>query len=469
MKILTNLLSSLIEIINGYITLILAIGAVVIIALIVFNIVRFISLRQMRQLLYYDDLTGVKKSAYLEKKFNDILVELDRDATLFYINIDNFKNYNDLFGYQTANRILAEFGKRLLELSQPYHHVFRVHSDRFIMIYPEKNDQFGHQILKRLKEPYDVEEQSFSLTVSMGSYKISETNPRFYEILLRGELALERAKSVGKDQWIAYSEGMKEKHHNAFDMYTFIKDALKNEQFFLEFQPIVSSKTKQMVGLESLIRFEDKRRLIFPSELISYAEKFNLIEEIDRYVVEKSFEAYQIFKQKGLKFSFLAVNVSSSEINDDTFVEYLATTAKYYDVDPKSIVIEFTETADPNKLENESRFIEQVRSLGFKVAIDDFGSGYSSMLRLSKNTLDRIKIDKSFVNDIMQSSSNQNLVEAMVGLARAFNLEVIVEGVETEEDYLFMKSLNIEYVQGYYFYKPHPLNEIIDMFTNKNN
>ncbi len=166
-----------------------------------------------------------------------------------------------------------------------------------------------------------------------------------------------------------------------------------------------------------------------------------------------------------MPLDFIAVNISSSEVLNEDFFDFIESTAKTYEINPSDVVIEFTETVDPERLENESRFIRRLRSIGFKVAIDDFGSGYSSMIRLSKTTLDRIKIDKSFVTDIVNSNSNQALIKAMVDLGRAFNIDVVVEGVETKEEYDFMRQQAIQYIQGYYFYKGMEANEIIRLFA----
>ncbi len=468
MRILTQILSSITEWLVTWINPIITISAIIIIALIVFGVIRTITLKNTRKLLYVDALTGIHKSEYLEKNFSDLVLKQDKDVTFFYINIDNFKNYNDIFGYNTANRILVEFASRLLSLSD---NVFRVHSDRFIMLLDKSEDEmrdFTKQLLKKLKEAYFIESQPLTITVSIGTYQIKDNSLRYHDCLYRSELALEKAKTIGKDKMVEYSENLKSEHHNAFEMYQVIKKALFDESFYMQFQPIVKTESQKVVGFESLLRYEDKHKMIFPAQIIEYAERFNLIEKIDKYVVKKSFETYQALKKQNLKFEFLAVNISSSEIHDKTFITYLHKMLKKYHVDPKEIVIEFTETADPDKLENEFSFIKTLRKIGLKVAIDDFGSGYSSMYRLSKNPLDRIKIDKSFVQDLIHSESNKKLIRSMVNLAREFELEVICEGVETKAEFDFVKSLGIDYVQGYYFYKALSFEDTVSVLTNQN-
>lgn len=445
---------------NFYIILFVAIG--IIIALLAYNFIRLRHLKNYRHMLYNDTLTNIKKSIYLEQYFTDILVDFDRDVSMYYINIDNFKNYNDLFGFHTANKILVEFGERLKSVVD-YDQIFRVHSDRFILLNPLEEDvdrAFSKKLLKILKEPYLIEDQDIVLTVSIGRYDIKDSNPKFYNAILRSELALDEAKVIGKDQMVVYSTALKDEHHNAFDMFHLLKDAIQSDNFYLEFQPIVTAKNETIVGFESLIRIEDKHRLIFASDLIAYAERFNMIEAVDRLVVQKTFEAYCFLKKKKVPFEFLSMNISSREIRNLSFIDYLKSMLSKYNIEAANIVIEFTETLDPEGLDDESKFIESLRNLGFKVAIDDFGSGYSSMLRLSKNTLDRIKIDKMFVNDILNSPANQALVKAMVDLADAFGLDVIVEGVENKEAFEFMRDLNIKYIQGYYFYRPMKIETI---------
>jgi|GEM_PF-1022708 len=466
-----NILSSLTEWMMDYFGQILTIGVILIIALIVFNIVRYLSHRKTKELLYNDPLTGIRKSEYLKERFQDIMTDADGELTFYYINIDNFKNHNALFGYAMANRLLAGFASRLESVVDDEGYLGRVHSDRFVVIYPQPYRDVqatGRIMLEKLREPFTIDNQEMSLTVSVGSYHINSLSARFQDALYFSELALERAKNKGKDKLVEYTDDLKKSHDSAFEMFRVIKKALKHNEFFLEFQPIVATEDERIVGFESLLRFHDKHRLLFTAEIINYAERFNLIGEIDRFVVKRSFETYQKLVGDGVPFEFLALNISSSEVHNEWFIDYLVRMARQHDVPPSSIIIEFTETVDPEKIENEFSFIDKLREHGFKIAIDDFGSGYSSMMRLSKSQLDRIKIDKTFLNDLEESESNRSLIRAMVNLADEFDLDVICEGVETREAYDFIRSLGVKYVQGYLFYKPLTLDYIINTFTNKN-
>lgn len=440
------------------------------VALIIYAALTTRSKRQVQTLMFTDQLTNIYNARYLETHFSDILMTIDESISFYYINIDNFKNYNDLFGFHVADKLLKGFSSRLTNIAPASSHVFRVHSDRFIVLSAARKDKdgaFTNELLKKLKKPYTIDEHEFRITVSIGRYVISDERPLYQDVLLKSELALDEAKRIGKDQAVVYDSRMREDHHNMFDMYRFIKDALKNNTFYMEFQPIMDTKNKTLAGLEALIRFKAKRKLLFPGDIINYAEKFNLIDEIDRYVIKHTFEAYRRFKQEGVPIRFIAVNISSSELHNSDFLTFIKQMLKEYSIDPKEVVIEFTETVDPQKLENESRFISDLRAIGLRVAIDDFGSGYSSMIRLSRTKLDRIKIDKSFVSNIVTSPSNQALIKAMVDLGRAFNLDVVVEGVETQAEYDFMLQQGIDYIQGYYFYRAMNTQAVITSFTNQ--
>jgi diguanylate cyclase (GGDEF)-like protein len=429
---------------------------------IVFIIVYF-SIKNKRKLtetfksmIYDDELTQTKNLTYLREFFNDIVISFDQDVMMYYINIDNFKNYNDLLGHKLANRILQDVTSRIKKLIAPYETVYRVHSDHFIILYPsseDKNEVFSKKLLRVLKEPYVASVHTMKITVSVGRYLINENNPRFQDCLLRSELALQEAKTYGKDQVIAYSRKLKQKNSEAFTMYRLIKDALKEKTFFLEYQPIVHSQTGKVVGLESLIRIHHKEKIYYPQDIINYAEKYHLIEEIDRFVITESFSAFNRIKAKGKTLEFLSVNISTKEIKNLSFVDFLVEQATYFGIDPNKITIEFTETYSPDDFVSESRFIDALHEHGFKVAVDDFGSGYSSMVRLSKNQLDKIKIDREFIMNIEKHPRHQKIVKAMIDLSITFDLDVIVEGVETKEDMEFMKKLGVKYLQGYYFYK----------------
>ncbi len=428
------------------------------------------TLQNYRRLLYEDELTGLKRSIFLEQRFSDVLAEIDADVSFYYIDIDNFKNYNDLFGHHIANRLLKTFADRLKELSEPFGRVYRIHSDRFLIVHPtpeNDEDRFGKELLKTAKAPFEIEGHEIKVTVSVGRYDIPPEKPRYHSSLFRSELALQEAKSLGKDQLASYTNRLKRQSKESFELFRIIKDALKKERFYLEFQPIVSVTEKKLKGLESLIRIHDKHRLHFPLDIIGYAERYNMIEEIDRYVVKRSLEAFKKFKSADVPFEFLSLNISVKEIHNPSFIDFLTEETAKHDIDSAAIVIEFTETTDPRGMEAEARFIERLRAQGFKVAIDDFGTGYSSLVRLSQNILDRIKVDKVFIHDIARKKRNRSLLESIVKLAENFQLEVIVEGVEKERDYEVVKRFGIQYAQGYYFHKPMRIGEIIDMFANK--
>lgn len=409
-----------------------------------------------KSMIYDDELTQTKNATYLREFFNDIVIGFDQDVMMYYLNVDNFKNYNDLLGHKLANRILQDVASRIKKLIAPYDTVFRVHSDHFIILYPsvaDENDMFSKKLLRTLKEPYVASVHTMKITVSVGRYLINENNPRYQECLLRSELALQEAKTYGKDQVIPYSRKLKQKNSEAFTMYRLIKDALKERTFFLEYQPIINTQTKKIAGLESLIRIHHKEKIYYPQDIINYAEKYHLIEEIDRFVVMESFSAFSRIKSLGKTLEFLSVNISTKEIKNLGFVDFLVDQAKQFDIEPEKITIEFTETYSPDDFVSESRFIDALHEHGFKVAVDDFGSGYSSMVRLSKNQLDKIKIDREFIMNINDHPRHQKIVKAMIDLSLTFNLDVIVEGVETKEDMEFMKKLGVKYLQGYYFYK----------------
>ena len=429
----------------------------VVIVFIVFLSIRKQTLKNYQTMLYDDEITGLKNANYLRRNFNNIIISFDSDVSMFYINIDNFKNYNDLLGHQLANQLLVEVASRLLELTSPHQTVYRMHSDHFIVLVPmrvSERETVSNQLLRRLKDPYILNVHTMKLTISVGRYDIEGVNPKFNESVLRSELALQEAKASGKDQMVVYSRNIKRKNSEAFTMFRFIKDALKEGNFFLEYQPIVESKTRKIVGLESLIRVKHQYEIYFPQEIIAYAEKYHLVDEIDRYVVTESFKAFKRFEKTKYPLEFLSVNISTQEIRNLEFIDFISNEAKNNNIDPSKVIVEFTETYHPEDYTREAEFIDSLKKHGFKVAVDDFGSGYSSMVRLSENQLDKIKIDRSFITNISDSETNQKIVSAIVQLSNGFNLSVIAEGVETEKDYQWLNSLNVKHLQGYLFYKP---------------
>ncbi len=414
------------------------------------------ALRFYRSLLYNDALTEIRNITYLRENFNDILIAFDQDVSMYYINLDNFKNYNDLLGHALANRLLYQVAERLTNLVKPYGTVYRMHSDHFVLLYPTQSDNdnaFAETLIRTIKMDYPAGVHTVKLSASIGRYAIQHSTPRFHDCLLRSELALQEAKTQGKDRVVYYSSAIKRRNHDAFAKYRTIKEALKEKRFFLEYQPILCSASRKIVGAEALIRLRDDRKIYYPQEIIAYAEKYHLIEDIDRFVIAEAFEAFTRFEKAGSVLDFMSVNVSATEIKNLSFVDYVVATAEAFNIPPEKITIEFTETQHPEDFTQEATFIKTLQAHGFKVAIDDFGSGYSSMVRLSQNRLDRIKIDRSFITGITDNRANQQIVEAIINLSKTFGLEVIVEGVETENDLNYLATKDIKYMQGYFFYR----------------
>ncbi|MFW5914139.1 MAG: GGDEF domain-containing protein, partial [Bacillota bacterium] len=184
------------------------VGALIIalILVFIFTWMRTRKIKMYQDMLFEDALTGLKTSQYLERHFNDIVVGFDRDVALYYVNIDNFKNYNDIFGHHIADELLKAFASRLYDATAPEHTVYRVHSDRFIIIRPQENEEngFSATLLKTLKHPFYLKDHSIKLTVSIGRYDVNHTPPRYFNSVLRSELALEEAKHSGKDQVVVY-------------------------------------------------------------------------------------------------------------------------------------------------------------------------------------------------------------------------------------------------------------------------
>ncbi len=421
-------------------------------------------------MLYSDELTGLKNSLYLKQNFNNIVLSFDNAVSIYYINIDNFKNYNDIFGHHLANVMLKTFSERLLKIVRNAS-AYRVHSDHFLIINRTSEDKefrFRDKLFKALEQPYFVDKHEMKLTISVGRYDITQVTPHYDETILKSELALQEAKRLGKDQMVVYSENIKDRFATAFETFALIKEALANNYFFLEYQPIIDAKTLKPVGLEALLRIDYNNKTYTPVDLLEYAEQFYIIDDIDLFVIDESLKAMKTFNQQGIPLDFLSINISASEMRNKYFVELLVNQTNKYDIDPEKIVIEFTETHSPETVELEAKFVKDLRDKGFKVAMDDFGSGYAALIRLSQNIIDKVKIDKSFVIDIAQNKQNQEIVKTMISLAKVFHLDTIVEGVENDEDYEVIKALEPTYLQGFLYHKPYSKEKIIELFKPSN-
>ena len=380
-----------------------------------------------------------------------------------YLDLDGFKNVNDTQGHGAGDRILRQIGARLRNAC-PHDVVARMGGDEFIVLIDEAGDiglveAFASQLISLVSEPCDARDgQQFTLTASAGVTLVDgECEP--LECIAKADSAVYRAKELGRSRVEAYDEQLAAEIESRSEMALMMRRSLESDGFSLAFQPVVDLASGSPVAVEALARWvlPDGRQMS-PSEFIPIAERTGTIVAIDEWVLERGLAVLHGWQAdpvtRGLP---LSINISGRHLTDSHLARTLAEHCALVGVDPHLLQVEITETYLMADAQHARTVVDELRALGVKVAIDDFGTGYSSMSSLHELNADTIKIDKVFVAGITRSSTDRTIVELVLRLAGSLGMDVIAEGVDTEEKLAQLVVLGCRYAQGFHLAEPMDL------------
>jgi diguanylate cyclase (GGDEF)-like protein len=385
----------------------------------------------------------------------------DKKLAFFVVNINNFKNINDLYGLKMGDYVLRQVAKRLKKIVRLQDIVGRYSADEFIILIndyekEEVLEKIATRILKKISMPIKIVNRSVYVNGCIG-ISLSNRDETFKNLLKKGMSALSYAKK-SENKISYYNEYLDKIVKEKLELEHELKEAIKNKDFVIHYQPQISYITKDISGVEALVRWNHKEKgLISPGVFIKLAEDLDLIKDIEAIVLEKTIkETKEIRKKYNLN---IAVNLSNKQFIDEIFIEKIESFNENMDF----LEIEITESTAIIDLDRSLEMINRYKKLGISIAIDDFGVGYSSLSHLKILPLDKIKIDKSFINNIVNNKGDQTLVQAVLLIAETLKLEVIAEGVENEEQLNKLIELGCNIYQGFYFEKPC---NIIDLEKN---
>ena len=395
----------------------------------------------------------------------------ERHFALLLISIDSFTELRAMLGYQKTDRLISRISEHLQYiikgLDGTIYHMMR---NNFLLQIPdiitgEEARRTVTKIKNSLKELFDYSGYTMPLTFSTGISLFPESGTDVDILLDSAYKALSKAKEQGNGYLVVENKGLfsKNKQYEA-ELYSEMKDALKSREFELYYQPLVNMENDLVCGAEALIRWNHPTRgLVSPAEFIPIAEKTGLIVELDRFVISEAIKQqkkWEIFKFNKLRVS---INLSLREIETGVVVDFIAETLTRHQVSPALVKFEITENAAMINPEATIREFEILKKLGVQLALDDFGTGYSSFSYLKDFSLDTLKIDRSFVMDMVSNVEHQKIVRAMIGLGHNFDLQVTAEGIEDKATYGLLKEYGCDIAQGYYFSKPLPVFEFQEL------
>lgn len=440
-------------------------------------------LQQHDNSLLFDQLTGCFNRQQLNEfihKTHAICKRNKSKFALLLINVDNFKSLNNIYGFLQGDQVVKTITQRLLSKLRESDVLSRTDGDEFAVLLTEiseSNDagKIAQKIIDSLSQPYHVQNQYIDISVSIGIACYPNASDNVIDFLRYADIALTKAQEKGRgiNTFQFYSEQLNKDYCARTKIEMSLKETIANKKLSLNFQPQIELKSNQIIGLESLCRWNHPELgFVSPDIFIPIAERLSLIDELGFWVLKESCLLYKKLSSKyKLDPNFvIAVNVSPFQLKNPNFATESLIIIKSLEVPPTAIEFELTESSFTQEQEQlVIKILHQLKDSGIHLAIDDYGTGYSSLGRLCQLPVSRLKMDKSFVWKIGEDSSYEKVIESTVNLAKGLNLTVVAEGVENQIHVDFLDKINCDYMQGYFYYKPLPREELEKIFQKENN
>lgn len=419
---------------------------------------------KLHHLAYHDSLTNLPNRKLMQDRLNVAIAQAKKHETklaLIYLDIDNFKNINDLLGHHHGDMLLQQMGQRLIDCIRHEDTAARIGGDEFIILMPQIHHNrditiLCNRIIEYLEEPYLIAEKQHTIHFSIGITIYPDDANSAEDLIKKADIAMYRVKETGKNGYQFFTSSMHEAIMKRIEFESRISNALHNNEFILFFQPQVDLASEQVIGAEVLIRWQHPDgTLIYPDDFIHIAEECGLIQEIDYWVLQQACDQGYRWQQQGHQDIKLSVNLSSVQFNKDKeLVNRVRQILYKTGYPPNLLTVEITENAVMADTTNAINVMHQLRDLGITIAIDDFGTGYSSLSYVKNFPASYLKIDRSFVKDIPYDTDDMAIAASIIALAKNLRMEVIAEGVETQNQCDFLNLHQCQQVQGYFYGKP---------------
>ncbi len=425
----------------------------------------------------YDELTGLNNRKNFKSIIENQLKEhtlLESRGALIAIDIDNFKLINDAHGHNCGDKFLKKFSDDLKKYLSFNELLCRFGSDEFLIFIPyisNFNDvkEVVKKIVEILKTPYNINNNEIFASVSIGVSVFPDDGEDFEVLLKNADAAMYIAKSNGKNQWEMFNSNISKEINRIYSIQRGLRTALDNKEMYVVFQPKVRLTDNEIDGFEALLRWESSDiGFVSPSEFVPVAESTRLIIPIGKFVLREVFIKIKYLLSQGYDNFKIAVNLSEIQLREGDLLEYFISLIEEYKVPPRYIEIEITESMIMKSVDRNIKSLMQLKKLGASIALDDFGTGYSSLNHLTKLPIDVLKIDRSFVNDMIENDKSRYIVEKIIQLSHKLGITVVAEGVEEKEQVEYLKSMECDTVQGYYYSKPENFENVITMLNRCN-
>ena len=418
---------------------------------------------EMEHLAYHDALTGLPNRPLFMDRLIMALAQaarVNQKVAVFFLDLDRFKDINDSLGHSTGDGLLKAVAERIRRCVREGDTVSRFGGDEFTLMIPtvdhiEDAAKIAQKIIETLKIPFSINDHELFVTTSIGIslFPIDGSDP---ETLVRNaDTAMYRAKDQGRDNYQLYAPAMNARALERLALENMLRKALSHRDFVLFYQPVVDIKSKNVVGVEALIRWQHPELgLLSPAHFISAAETSGLIIPIGDWVLRTACKQTKIWQKKIDPELTVAVNLSARQFQQPNLTEQIAEALEETGLEAKYLELEITESNAMQNADNTIYTLRELKALGVRISMDDFGTGYSSLNYLKRFPIDTLKLDQSFVREITSNPTDAAIAMAVIAMAHTLNLKVIGEGVEKEDQFEFLQKRGCDYIQGYLFSPP---------------
>lgn len=414
---------------------------------------------KLRKMATRDPLTGLPNRALLLETIAVTIQrakQQQRQFVLLFIDLDRFKTVNDSLGHEIGDQFLIRVSRSLELTAGSIGTVARLGGDEFVVLAdglhsPTMAAEFVDKLFKQLNAPMKLNEHTVRPAASVGIAIYPDDGLRAEDLIRHADIAMYSAKAAGSNQWAFFKSQMTERAAVRLRTEASLHEALLNKEFVLFFQPKLDIHTSEIVGCEALIRWQKDGQLVSPVSFIPIAEETGIIIPIGRWVIEQSCKTIRDWQARYNLSLPIAINVSSQQFQDQSLIPDIKQAALRYQIDPKLLEIEITETSLMDDIESAIVKLQQLKTAGFGIAVDDFGTGYSSLSYLRRLPITTMKIDRGFVSDLPDDSA---IASTILMLGKQLNLSIVAEGIETQEQLKWLQEQDCQIGQGFYFSQP---------------
>ncbi|MDP6706998.1 MAG: EAL domain-containing protein [Alphaproteobacteria bacterium] len=417
----------------------------------------------LRRIANLDSLTSLPNRVVFQERLAEALSSagrIERMVAVLLLDLDHFKDVNDTLGHPAGDALLKQVAERLLECARRSDTVCRLGGDEFGIIQTNLNSEIGVEVLARriinsLAQPFDLGDERVFTGTSIGVTVFPHDDVEPDKLIKNADLALYRAKQEGRNKYRLYDSDMNADVQERKALEQDLRKALEAEDLFLNFQPKVDLASGRVVGAEALVRwYHEERGMVSPGLFIPVAENTGLIPKVTDTVLRKLCQQIREWSDAGLPSLKISFNLSPADFKRENLIDVIKNAMENSRIDPRSLELEITEGMAMATGASANSILSELRELGLSLAIDDFGTGYSSMAYLSRFPIDSLKIDQTFVRDVITDGDSANITTAIINLAHSLRLAVVAEGVEDESQFEFLRAKGCDEAQGYWISKP---------------